>query len=334
MANRLWNYEGEICISRISEGFFLIEFPSVSLCDWVLERAWHVHHSPLLLRRWFHGIAPMVLSREAIPTWVTLRNVPPQLISLKGISWISSKIGRPMSRFVRDGLSVKVCILCGAAASKPTELDLIIGTDEVKIEIEYYSCRSYAAEKDTRGAGKKIWKPTTNTPDAQQSLVMDGTASGNAVEAPVGVETAPEGAIQVPVGRVSPETPVGVEGDSLCQDGSLVGQPSLAEGGAPDGNGPKPSVQGEGSPSATVPRQVGKGTGSVTGTSLKGTAVPGSQNVHVSSGSSSSEDDSSSDGGESPKRKDVTLGEYVKVAKKVPSLSGQGVKTRRKVYRR
>ncbi|CAN1215124.1 hypothetical protein LINPERPRIM_LOCUS62 [Linum perenne] len=145
MGNRLWNYEGEICISRISEGFFLIEFPSVSLCDWVLERAWHVHHSPLLLRCWFHGVAPMVLSQEAILTWVTLRNVPPQLISLMGISWISSKIGRRMSRFVREGLSVKVCI------SKPTELVLLIGAGELKIEIEYYSGRSYAAEKDARG---------------------------------------------------------------------------------------------------------------------------------------------------------------------------------------
>ncbi|CAN1241455.1 hypothetical protein LINPERPRIM_LOCUS4968 [Linum perenne] len=333
MANRLWNYEGEICISRISEGFFLIEFPSVSLCDWVLERAWHVHHSPLLIRRLFHGVAPMVLSQEAIPTWVTLRNVPLQLISLKGISWISSKIGRPMSRFVREGLSVKVCILCDASASKPTELVLLIGVGEVKIEIEYYSGRSYAAEKDARGAGKKIWMATTKTPEAQQSLAMDGTASGNAVEAPVGVETAPEGAIQVPVGRVSPETPVGVEGDSLCQDGSLVGQPLLAEGGAPDANVPKPSVQGKGSPSATVPRQVGEGAGSTAGTSLKGTVVPGSQSVHVSSGSSTSEDDST-DGDESPKRKDVTLGEYVSLAKKVPSHSDQGVKTRRKVYRR
>ncbi|CAN1292946.1 hypothetical protein LINPERPRIM_LOCUS21803 [Linum perenne] len=104
----------------------------------------------------------MVLSQEAILTWVTLRNVPPQLISLKGISWISSKIGRIMSRFVREGLSVKVCILCDASALKPTELVLIIGTDEVKIEIEYYSGRSYESNKSIWGikstSGSWVWK--------------------------------------------------------------------------------------------------------------------------------------------------------------------------------
>ncbi|CAN0903922.1 hypothetical protein LINGRAHAP2_LOCUS22791 [Linum grandiflorum] len=77
MANRLWGFEGEITIYVLSAGFFLLEFPSTSLCVWVLARDWHVHHSTLVLRRWVKGIRPIDFSPAVKPMWVTIHSVPP-----------------------------------------------------------------------------------------------------------------------------------------------------------------------------------------------------------------------------------------------------------------
>ncbi|CAN1768622.1 hypothetical protein LINPERHAP1_LOCUS10731 [Linum perenne] len=102
-----------------------------------MERAWRVHHAPLMLRRWYHDIGPIDFSTKEVPTWVTIWNVPPQLVTPKGISWIASKIGRPMNHFVRDGLLIKVCVMCDESSDKPTELELTMGDAwEIRAEVE------------------------------------------------------------------------------------------------------------------------------------------------------------------------------------------------------
>ncbi|CAN1294499.1 hypothetical protein LINPERPRIM_LOCUS22490 [Linum perenne] len=37
-----------------------------------------------------------------------LKNVPPVILTVEGISWISSKIGKPINKFFRDGMNVLV----------------------------------------------------------------------------------------------------------------------------------------------------------------------------------------------------------------------------------
>ncbi|CAN0875486.1 hypothetical protein LINGRAHAP2_LOCUS10858 [Linum grandiflorum] len=39
MVNRLWGYEGEVCVSKLPEDLCLIEFASVRLSEWVLARS-------------------------------------------------------------------------------------------------------------------------------------------------------------------------------------------------------------------------------------------------------------------------------------------------------
>ncbi|CAN0913430.1 hypothetical protein LINGRAHAP2_LOCUS27921 [Linum grandiflorum] len=96
MAQHLWGYEGTIPISRLSAGSYLLEFPSLSLCDWVLSKSLHIHHSALLLRRWEPNIQPIEIVDEEIPIWVTFKAVPSQLITAEGIGWIASRIGTPV----------------------------------------------------------------------------------------------------------------------------------------------------------------------------------------------------------------------------------------------
>ncbi|CAN1336936.1 hypothetical protein LINPERPRIM_LOCUS37370 [Linum perenne] len=84
--NRIWGYEGEVVVSRLEEGFFLFEFASESLAQWVVKRSWHIHHSVMILRRWQRKIAPIVLALRRVPIWVIFKKVPPALITDEGIS--------------------------------------------------------------------------------------------------------------------------------------------------------------------------------------------------------------------------------------------------------
>ncbi|CAN0925561.1 hypothetical protein LINGRAHAP2_LOCUS34829 [Linum grandiflorum] len=156
MAQRLWGHEGFVTVSLISEGFFLLEFPSVRLCDWVLSRSWHIHHSALLLRRWVPQIRPIALSPTEIPVWVVFKMVPPHLITLEGIGWLASMIGTPVQRYVRDGCDVKVCIVCKATDVCPAKLSVEMeGEDVIDIEIEVPSVRVYGKKaKDRRWVAK------------------------------------------------------------------------------------------------------------------------------------------------------------------------------------
>ncbi|CAN0875479.1 hypothetical protein LINGRAHAP2_LOCUS10853 [Linum grandiflorum] len=144
IAARLWGYEGPIQISLLSEGFYLLEFPSYALSSWVLQRTWHIHHMPMILRRWKLGIAPLALSPTARPTWVTLRDVPPPLLAREGISWLASQLGEPTGKFVRDGLKVKICVFASPTNSPQEVLSVNLGPgSEHIIHVNYPAARSY-----------------------------------------------------------------------------------------------------------------------------------------------------------------------------------------------
>ncbi|CAN1337125.1 hypothetical protein LINPERPRIM_LOCUS38106 [Linum perenne] len=151
VANRLWGYEGPVIISVIADGFFLIEFHSESLCDWVLGRSWHIHNTALVMRQWQKGIAPMVFSPTATPEWITFRKVPPAMIDLEGISWLSSRIGKPMKKFVREGIDVKVCLLRDRTTPCPRVLKVELEDGEVcDIEVVQMQAREYGRKPPTK----------------------------------------------------------------------------------------------------------------------------------------------------------------------------------------
>ncbi|CAN1272194.1 hypothetical protein LINPERPRIM_LOCUS14453 [Linum perenne] len=160
MARRLWGYEGPMLISVLSDNFYLLEFQSIELCDSVLERSWHIHNSGLVLRRWYNGIKPLCFSPAATPEWILLKNVLPVLIIVDGISWVSSKIGKPLNMFVRDGLNVKVCVLRNKAIPCPEIIKVEVEDDIVEdIEILSFQAREYKKEVIGKVAsnGTKAW---------------------------------------------------------------------------------------------------------------------------------------------------------------------------------
>ncbi|CAN1317957.1 hypothetical protein LINPERPRIM_LOCUS30624 [Linum perenne] len=157
MARHLWGYEGQVFVTALAENFFLIEFQSEKLCNWVLERSWHIHNSGMIMRRWEKGIKPVDFSPKATPKWIEFRRVPPELYTVNGISWISSKIGKPLTKFVRDGATIKVCVLRDRAISCPEVLKIELSeTESFSIEIVQHKPREYRRGVVRAGAAQKI----------------------------------------------------------------------------------------------------------------------------------------------------------------------------------
>ncbi|XP_039036073.1 uncharacterized protein LOC120172755 [Hibiscus syriacus] len=63
----------------------------------VLENEpWHVQKKPLILRNWVPGMQKLSFDLSFMPIWVQLCNVPLELYSQKGLSYIASALGNPL----------------------------------------------------------------------------------------------------------------------------------------------------------------------------------------------------------------------------------------------
>ncbi|CAN1215483.1 hypothetical protein LINPERPRIM_LOCUS243 [Linum perenne] len=143
IANRLWGYEGGVIISNLVVNFFLGEFNSVKLCDWVLNRFWHVHNTGMIMRRWARGIKPVVITDGHSPEWITFQKVPPTAVTIEGISWLSSLIGKPLRKYVREGLDIKVCIVRDRVVPCHESVSVIDDDEEHVIQVIQAKARDY-----------------------------------------------------------------------------------------------------------------------------------------------------------------------------------------------
>ncbi|CAN1214997.1 hypothetical protein LINPERPRIM_LOCUS16 [Linum perenne] len=159
LANNLWGYEGFISVALLPSGLFLIEFPTQALCDWVYSRLWHVHNQPLLLRRWKADLEPVDIEPVETPVWITLKGVPPPLCNHLGVGHLASQVGKPLSKFIRVGTTVKVCVLAGVEEDRPTSLVVNIAHKQHEVSVEYPDFRSYEKKKSGVGRnGNKEWR--------------------------------------------------------------------------------------------------------------------------------------------------------------------------------
>ncbi|CAN1248536.1 hypothetical protein LINPERPRIM_LOCUS6779 [Linum perenne] len=204
MLNRLWSLEG----------FLLVELDSVETQEWVLARSWHIHHQ---------DIAPLTFVPQEKPVWITFSGMSPMLLTNEGISWLASQYGKSIHRFVREGFTVRVCVLRGELENGKDELNIRMGKGEYRVvKVSFPVARSYA-QKKTAKEWHKVAQPSA---DANGAKVADdnaepiagevelnepssgssaGGGDGSASEISMGVEDAPS---QV----APPETSVEVEG--------------------------------------------------------------------------------------------------------------------------
>ncbi|CAN1169814.1 hypothetical protein LINPERHAP2_LOCUS28619 [Linum perenne] len=194
LTNRLWDYDGLVNVSELTQGTFLIEFPTVSVCDWVLEQLWHVH-LPLFLKKWSLKVEPITLAPSGIPVWV-LVGVPVPLCTHLGIGHLSSLVGKPISKLVRNGQKVKVCVLRSPEVEKPSVLKVTVASVTHIVEVVYSESRIY--EDCTKGVSKEsktksVW---------QQKVVVANSAIGNVVVPSLEGEASPRAELEAATKQV------------------------------------------------------------------------------------------------------------------------------------
>ncbi|CAN1317763.1 hypothetical protein LINPERPRIM_LOCUS30554 [Linum perenne] len=264
LANNLWGYEGFISVALLPSGLFLIEFPTQSLCDWVYSRLWHVHNQPLILRRWKADLEPVDIELVETPVWITLKGVPPPLCNHLGIGHLASQVGKPLSKFITVGTTVKVCVLAGIENDRPTLLVVNVAHKQHEVTVEYPEFRAY--EKKTMGVGKngnKEWRvkvPTTsNDTGDKQSKDADAAVSGSTGDKPADEVYIPEtmssgdkpsNEVHVPEimssGDKSPEVNTRGSDKEVQYSG-----PSASDNG--EGNGSIPQISAEGKKRDSTP---------------------------------------------------------------------------------
>lgn len=95
--NPVWGKFGNITIRTVSDTCCLILVPFVQSRDWVLEVGyWQAGNVAFSVYPWSSDGNLAAQELTFAPTWVILKNFPPQLYSLDGISVVASGIGEPL----------------------------------------------------------------------------------------------------------------------------------------------------------------------------------------------------------------------------------------------
>lgn len=95
--NPVWGKFGNITLHKTSDSSCLIYIPSVQTREWVLQVGyWQADHCAFSVFPWSADGNFDSLELKSAPTWAVLKNLPPQLYSLEGISVVASAIGEPL----------------------------------------------------------------------------------------------------------------------------------------------------------------------------------------------------------------------------------------------
>lgn len=138
--NPVWGKFGNITVRTVSDTCVLIYIPSVQTREWVLQVGyWQADRCAFSVYPWTADGNLAAQELLFAPTWVILKNVPPQLYSLDGISVVASGIGDPLH-------------------TEKSRLDPYhFGDTKVKVEIELSKTPPEVVEvRDTQGNAVRI----------------------------------------------------------------------------------------------------------------------------------------------------------------------------------
>ncbi|ESQ46342.1 hypothetical protein EUTSA_v10000506mg, partial [Eutrema salsugineum] len=95
--NPVWGKFRNITIRTVSQTSCLIFIPSLQTRQWVLEVGyWQAANCAFSVYPWSSEGTLQPQELQTAPTWVILKNLPPQLYSLDRISLVASAIGEPL----------------------------------------------------------------------------------------------------------------------------------------------------------------------------------------------------------------------------------------------
>ncbi|GAV91955.1 DUF4283 domain-containing protein [Cephalotus follicularis] len=125
LLEKKWGKWGNFQVISGDNGNYLFRFNSSTACDLVLSNGpWEVWGAYLALRRWEEGMTLCKNSFSSIPVWVKLSNVPLELWTRPGLSYIASALGVPLcmdaATSAGNRLSfARVCVEMKASSSFP-----------------------------------------------------------------------------------------------------------------------------------------------------------------------------------------------------------------------
>ncbi|KAJ4843853.1 hypothetical protein Tsubulata_037216 [Turnera subulata] len=137
--NKLWGRDGSISIAQYKEGLFLFQFPTEAAYNHALYgRNWHVGGSPLVLQPWSSSFQKRDPASSIFPVWVQLRNIPLELLTHEGLSYLASTIGSPLRAdqdcsklFKGDSANLYINV----DFSKPLKQELVVDMCSEKVVI-------------------------------------------------------------------------------------------------------------------------------------------------------------------------------------------------------
>ncbi|GAV87804.1 DUF4283 domain-containing protein [Cephalotus follicularis] len=121
-----WRKWGGVNVITGDNESFLFKFDNSAARDLVISNTpWEVWGTYLALRQWEEGMSLRKDSFSSIPVWVKLSNVPFELWTKPGISYVASAIGVPLCMNAATTTSnrlsfARVCIEMKASSSFPT----------------------------------------------------------------------------------------------------------------------------------------------------------------------------------------------------------------------
>ena len=96
-AERAWGNMGLKAVTLPANDFFLFSFDSKEDSEKViLEGPWSLVGRSIVLQPWIPGFKFEKSKISTIPIWVRLSNIPVELWTKEGLSWITSALGRPL----------------------------------------------------------------------------------------------------------------------------------------------------------------------------------------------------------------------------------------------
>ncbi|XP_039071720.1 uncharacterized protein LOC120218899 [Hibiscus syriacus] len=100
--------------------------------DWVLENgSWNIQNKPLVLRKWEPSLKKLDFDFKHIPVWIQLYDVPLELFSRGGLSYITSAVGIPLYMdYVTASNEIlefsKVCVEVEAGTLLPDVINVVL----------------------------------------------------------------------------------------------------------------------------------------------------------------------------------------------------------------
>ena len=193
MVNVLWGEKGEVDVRPVGHNLFIIQFVDSDIRDKVIENGpWHIQNKPLIVRKWEPGMRSLEFNMAKLPIWIQLENIPLELFTQAGISYIASALGNPlyMDRITASQKRLafaKVCVEIEASKEIPSSIGVALRNGIVQVNVitpwlpmKCSTCCVFGhgdkfCPQKTESVPEKVWMPKKVEKEGKDAGVEKGS---------------------------------------------------------------------------------------------------------------------------------------------------------------